>query len=317
MTPPVTDNTGIDVDARPSVESLLEAWGGQVALLTPTGRISWVSRGWDVEMNNIGLSGLRVGNDYWHALNSAVDTHTDRIDALIHAIEQVRTRAQSQVALEMSWSTPRGSRHVRVDVIALSQGFVVLQMRDISSSPQPGSDLVYMAYHDPVTGLPNRFAASTGIKQALSRCLRTDMGMGLVFCDLDDFKDVNDRFGHLAGDALLQKIAQRWRAWTRETDTLARISGDEFVLIADGVTGATELAGLAHRLAAALAQPIGVNSHSIAITATYGAVFVDPTRAPLLSESTVLDAADQALYAAKRKGRDSLVVQSIETEPAP
>jgi len=317
MTQPVTDATDIGTETRPSVESLLEAWGGQVALLTPTGRISWVSRGWDVEMRNFGLSGLRVGNDYWHALHAAIDTHTDRIDALIHAIEQVRSRAQSQIALEMSWSTPSGSRHVRVDVIALAQGFIVLQMRDISPSHQPSSDLVYMAYHDPVTGLPNRFAASTGINQALRRCLRTSMGMGLVFCDLDDFKNVNDRFGHLVGDALLQQIAQRWREWTRETDTLARISGDEFVLIADGVTGATELAGLAHRLAAALAQPMVVNSHGISITATYGAVFVEPARAPLISERAVLDAADHALYAAKRKGRDSLVVDVIGAAPAP
>ena len=295
----------------------MEALGGHVALLSPTGRITWVSQGWERAMREFDLPTLRVGNDYWHALNAAIATHTDRIDALLHAIEQVRQRAQSQVAVEMSWSTHGHNRHVRVDVIALADGFVVVQLREISPTAQPTSDLVYMAYHDPVTGLPNRFAASTGISQALRRCTRTGLGMGLVFCDVDDFKEVNDRFGHLIGDDLLRQIGQRWREWTRDTDTLARISGDEFVLVADGVTGSLELSGLAHRLAAALAQPLNVDSKHIRITATYGAVFVDPSRAPLLSERAVLDAADSALYAAKRKGHDQLVVRAIENEPAP
>ena len=145
----------------------------------------------------------------------------------------------------MAWAGSRGSRHIRVDVTTLPQGFLVLQMRDISPGPARPHDLVYMAYHDLVTGLPNRFAATTAINQAIRRCSRTHTGMGLVFCDLDDFKEVNDRFGHLAGDTVLQQIGARWREWTRETDTLARFSGDEFILVADGVSGAMELAGLA------------------------------------------------------------------------
>ena len=303
-------------DGQLSVESLLQAWGGHVALLSPTGRISWVSPEWDATMRDFGLTALTRGNDYWHALQSALNTHAERIDVLLHAIEQVRRQEQERVALEMAWAGSRGSRHIRVDVTALPQGFLVLQMRDISPGPEQPNDLVYMAYHDPVTGLPNRFAATTAINQAIRRCSRTHTGMGLVFCDLDDFKEVNDRFGHLAGDQVLKQIGARWREWTRETDTLARISGDEFILVADGVSGATELAGLAHRLAAALAQPLSVDSRAVRVTATFGAAYLRPEESQKVGETEVLDAADRALYAAKRRGNDQLIVRTIEDEPA-
>lgn len=316
MTQSTAVAAGVLNDGQPSVESLLQAWGGHVALLSPTGQVSWVSPEWDSTMRDFGLSALTRGNDYWHALQSALSTHTERVDALLHAIEQVRRQEQQRVALEMAWAGTRGSRHIRVDVTALPQGFLILQMRDISPGPQPSHDLVYMAYHDPVTGLPNRFSATTAINHAVRRCSRTQVGMGLVFCDLDDFKDVNDRFGHLAGDAVLQQIGARWREWTRETDTLARISGDEFILVADGVSGATELAGLAHRLAAALAQPMSVDSSTVRVTATFGAVYLPPERSLDVNENEVLDAADRALYAAKQRGNDQLIVRTIGDEPA-
>lgn len=298
-------------EGSPSVESLLQAWGGHVALLSPSGRVSWVSSQWDATMREFGLTALTCGNDYWHALQSALTTHSERIDALLHAIEQVRQHEQSRVAIEMAWSSRQGRRHIRVDVTALTQGFVVLQMRDISPAPEPSHDLMYMAYHDAVTGLPNRFAALSAIDQAIRRCSRTNQGMGVVFCDIDDFKDVNDRFGHLIGDAVLHQIGTRWREWTRQTDTLARISGDEFVLIADGVSGATELAGLVHRLAAALSNPVTVDSHSLRITASFGAVYLDSTESQDMTNEALLTAADQALYAAKRHGRDQLIVRTM------
>ena len=300
-------------------ESVLRAVGGDTAVLSPNGTLTWASPRWNATIQSLQLPELTLGHDYWHALHAASDLHTDRVDALIHAIEQVRQGQQSQVALEMSWNDRNRdkTRHVRIEVLQLAHDFLLLQIRDITARRNRESHLAYMAYHDPVTGLPNRFAVSASIEHALNRSSRSGVGIGLLFCDLDDFKQVNDTYGHRAGDELLKQIAKRWQHWIRSTDTLARISGDEFVLVADGVSGPDELAGLAHRLSVGIKSPFTAYGQDIRVSTSIGAVFVQAEMAKSTSEAGLLDEADRALYAAKRQGSDQIVVRTSASSISP
>ena len=115
----------------------------------------------------------------------------------------------------------------------------------------------HAALHDPLTGLANRTLLRDRLEHALARSARDEVATGVLFIDLDEFKRVNDRFGHAAGDAVLAELGQRLRAAVRPADTVARLGGDEFVVVCEAIDERTALA-LGHRLDAAIRQPLSV-----------------------------------------------------------
>jgi diguanylate cyclase (GGDEF)-like protein len=148
---------------------------------------------------------------------------------------------------------------------------------------------------DPLTGIANRRAFMT----ALDDALRGDGG--LLFIDLDAFKAVNDTFGHAAGDRLLTVVADRLSAVVRDGDVLARLAGDEFVVLTADVRGPADLAELTERVAAAFAQPVLLNGTAVAVRASIGgAVFTAGQ-----NREDILHRADLAMYEAKREMRRS------------
>ena len=157
----------------------------------------------------------------------------------------------------------------------------------------------HLAHHDPLTDLPNRWLYNDRLDQALRRGQREGEVVALHYFDLDDFKAVNDSFGHLIGDRLLVAVAQRLRTCVRDCDTLARLGGDEFAVVQSGVADRAGVALLAERMLAALTAPFSIDDHDFHISASVGIAFYPDHAA---SPEQLHQAADQALYRAKATG---------------
>lgn len=181
-------------------------------------------------------------------------------------------------------------------------------------------DLQHLAFHDPLTALANRALFSDRVGQALARSRRADSRAWVLFIDLDDFKTVNDRFGHAAGDALLQSFADTLRGMFRPTDTVARLGGDEFAILLEGPAGATTGLDAAGRILDRLHQPMRVLYQDLTVHISIGVGVSGggsdlprlPSEPPA-EASTVLDVesllrrADVAMHAAKDQGKNRVV----------
>jgi diguanylate cyclase (GGDEF)-like protein len=157
----------------------------------------------------------------------------------------------------------------------------------------------HLAHHDPLTDLPNRWLFNDRLDQALRRGQRESEMVALHYFDLDDFKAINDGFGHLTGDRVLAAVAQRLRACVRHSDTLARIGGDEFAVVQSGVSGRTGATLLAERMLAALDTPLVIDGERLRVRASIG-IGLYPEHGS--SPEQLHQAADQALYRVKAAG---------------
>lgn len=158
-----------------------------------------------------------------------------------------------------------------------------------------------MAYHDALTGLPNRVLLNDRIDMALAHARRHKNMLGVLYIDFDGFKPINDTLGHAVGDLVLQKMSNRFLEALRSEDTVARLGGDEFVVILSDISCQADAGKLAQKLLENARQPIVVNKKNLSITLSIGvAMFPDDgDNAP-----TLLKRADEALYMSKNKGRD-------------
>ena len=183
--------------------------------------------------------------------------------------------------------------------------------QDIQERREHEEVIRMQATHDQLTGLPNRYLYNDRLAQMMVMSKRSNASVVLVIWDLDGFKAVNDTYGHLAGDHLLSGVAGRMRACLRETDTLARFGGDEFVMILASTRGKeAEVAGqTTDRIFEALRRPIDIGSASITVGASCGISFF-PNHAT--DGEKLLDLADRALFSAKRSGKNRAVVWSPE-----
>jgi two-component system cell cycle response regulator len=162
--------------------------------------------------------------------------------------------------------------------------------------------LAKLAHHDALTGLPNRRLLADRLEQALHQANRHAESVGFFYIDLDRFKIVNDCLGHALGDELLRQVANRLKSCVRDCDTLARVGGDEFVLIANSLKIREEASLIAARLLAVLEPAFTLGGHQLRITASIGvAIYPDDG-----SEIEVLqENADAAMYESKRQGRSA------------
>jgi diguanylate cyclase (GGDEF)-like protein/PAS domain S-box-containing protein len=182
---------------------------------------------------------------------------------------------------------------------------LVVTMHDISERKRAEEELTRQATHDVLTGLPNRALIHERLSSALLRSRRHDQNQGqsvaLLFIDLDGFKATNDTHGHDAGDAMLQAVATRLLGLVRPGDTVARLAGDEFVILCEQIEQPTLLATLAERINTALRTPVEFNDLSLFVTASIGVAVGHGTTH---SADDLLRSADTAMYAVKAKGRD-------------
>jgi len=163
-------------------------------------------------------------------------------------------------------------------------------------------EMRHMAHFDALTGLPNRNLLNDRIDQALEMARRKLLSVGILFIDLDHFKTINDTLGHQVGDQLLTQVAARMTEVLRSTDTLGRLGGDEFLLLAPDVEDSHSLETLAAKLVEALVQPFNIQTHELHVTTSIGiCCFPDHGK----DRETLMRNADTAMYFAKANGRNN------------
>jgi diguanylate cyclase (GGDEF)-like protein len=167
------------------------------------------------------------------------------------------------------------------------------------------AELRDLAYRDPLTGLANRSLLQQRTESAFEHQNRDRTSLGIVYIDLDDFKQVNDSFGHPTGDALLVDVAERLRRCTRPDDTIARLGGDEFAMLLDGLHG-DDAELLARRVVTELARPFHVDGRTVRISASVGVAVHRPDQGRGRAGDLMRDA-DIAMYNAKSGGKNDLV----------
>ena len=174
-------------------------------------------------------------------------------------------------------------------------------MTDITEHVLAEERIQRVAHHDSLTGLPNRLLFNDRLEQAISLAKRDSRQFALLYLDLDRFKPVNDSLGHAAGDEILQAVAARIRREVRESDTVARVGGDEFAVILPDIAGREEAETVAKKIIAALATPfqLGSQKQSVYIGTSIGIALYP---ADALDTDALVKAADAAMYSAKQGG---------------
>jgi len=182
------------------------------------------------------------------------------------------------------------------------QGIYVLST-DATSAREYERQLHALAHSDHLTGLPNRRSYEERLTQAIARSRRSAMALALAYLDVDHFKQINDTLGHAGGDAVLREFARRLTATVRETDTVARLAGDEFVIVLEQVGSPLECQRIGDKLLEAMRVPFEIDGKPLAVTASIG--FAWSARP---EQGTLAHSADEALYQSKRAGRDAVSV---------
>lgn len=177
----------------------------------------------------------------------------------------------------------------------------VATVLDITERVQHEQELVNRANFDQLTGLPNRNYMLACMDGAFARARRNGQLVGLMFIDLDNFKNINDTMGHRAGDELLKQAAERIRSIVRKVDTPSRLSGDEFLILLEGLKTPSDVEIIAHKLVSVFEAPFMIESKEIYATSSIG-VSLFPNDGD--SAEILLQHADTAMYQAKRKGRN-------------
>ncbi|MTI10327.1 diguanylate cyclase domain-containing protein [Curvivirga aplysinae] len=184
-------------------------------------------------------------------------------------------------------------------------------MRDISERKKEQERLTYIAYHDRLTGLPNRALFEENLAQAKARYQRSQKPMGIIFIDLDNFKPINDTMGHDAGDAALIEVANRFKHVMRGADTIARIGGDEFVAIVENLQNPEDVVIIANKVLDSLTTPFTLQGKDFVMGASLGIATLPNDTNDL---EKLIDYADQAMYESKKAGRNQYRLYSTLTE---
>ncbi|MEN6583713.1 MAG: EAL domain-containing protein [Armatimonadota bacterium] len=179
--------------------------------------------------------------------------------------------------------------------------FVAIK-RDITDKKVYEERLDFLAYHDPLTGLPNRLLFSDRLTHRLAHVQKNDEMLAVIFIDLDRFKFINDSLGHNVGDMLLKEVAHRLAGYIRQGDTLARMGGDEFTVIVSDITKPEDTAIAAQRVLQSFSEPFLIDGHEMFVSPSMG---ISTYPCDGLDVETLVKSADTAMYRAKEQGRNN------------
>lgn len=229
--------------------------------------------------------------------------------SMVHPDDRERTLKAAGEIMQGDYKIDFENRYIRkdgsvVDILWSAQWSAADQVRvavarDVTQTKQMLQRLQDLAFFDPLTGLPNRHLFADRFTMALNRAKRELYPLAVLFIDLDKLKQVNDSVGHAQGDQLLCQVARRLQTLVRDTDTVARFGGDEFVILLDRMGSSEQALLVAEKVHQRLAQPLRLEGHEFMIPASIGVAFY-PDHGQ--HEQTLLACADAAMYRAKQAG---------------
>ncbi len=236
-------------------------------------------------------------------IDSDADERTP--DGVAYAVAPVMTSDGQVIGSVCVIDTaPHTWTHTEINCLMDVAASLVLELElrsDLSLKRQTQEHLLYSTLHDALTGLPNRSLFTERLRHAMRRAARhPDDLFAVLFLDLDRFKDVNDNLGHFAGDELLRAVARRLEACLRPEDTVARLSGDEFAILLESITEASDAGRVAERIEEALSFPINLAGAEVVTSASMGIVTSSMAHD---QPEQLLRSADMAMYRAKAAGR--------------
>jgi diguanylate cyclase (GGDEF)-like protein/PAS domain S-box-containing protein len=206
--------------------------------------------------------------------------------------------------------------HLTIDAVHGPDGAIthyVAVFSDIENRKLRERRLSYLAFHDELTSLPNRTLFMDRLERAVAMARRRGTQLAVLMLDLDGFKDVNDKFGHEAGDLLLKGVAGRLKACLRDADTLSRLGGDEFAVLLPMIDGAASAREVASRLLVLLRRPFLMAGDELSVSASIGvALFPGDGESP----EEIMNCADQAMYGVKRAGKGGFAMYGEFEPPA-
>ncbi|MDR3435486.1 EAL domain-containing protein [Telmatospirillum sp.] len=173
---------------------------------------------------------------------------------------------------------------------------------DITERRRSEAHIEFLAHHDLLTGLPNRLLVEDRLHQSIAHAIRSQTKTALLFIDLDHFKSVNDSLGHAAGDSVLQEVANRLLLSVRDTDSISRHGGDEFLVVLSDARDSQAITAVGEKILEGLTQPVIIDGHEICISSSIG-ISVGPDDGVTFEE--LLKKADTAMYHAKESGRNT------------
>lgn len=181
---------------------------------------------------------------------------------------------------------------------------------DVTHQRKDAAEHAYLATHDPLTGLSNRLLLNDRLQHAIAHANRFDKCVAVIFCDLDNFKPINDTYGHSCGDEVLKGIAKRMKSLLRKEDTICRFGGDEFVILIEDLTSFEFLDTIVKKISALSKTPICAERQDLPIEMSIGvALYPDDAR----DGQTLLKTADNAMYRAKHSGKNAIAYAQEDT----
>jgi diguanylate cyclase (GGDEF)-like protein len=293
-------------DASRLYSAIINALPIEVVVLDAQGTIVDVNEAWQVfaDREGLRLSRYGVGQNY---LDHCLARKGDEGEEARRAREGIRAVLDGSIrsfSLEYPYRAPGKERWFCLLAAPISaerfRGAVLLHL-DITERVAAEARAGHLANHDPLTGLPNRRLLTDRLQQVIAQARRRGDLVALLYIDLDNFKYINDRFGHQPGDAVLREIADRMRGATREADTLARTGGDEFTLVAAQLVEPAAADLIAGKLIGAVVQPLEVAGEQVVVGASVGIALwpEDGDTADQLERR-----ADEAMYRAKQAGKN-------------
>lgn len=292
----------------------LDALPQHIAILDGQGTILSVNKAWRqfAEANGGTPAKVCEGANYLHACQAAGNEDCPEGTAFLEGIRAVLDGVLLEFSLEYSCHTPEHPCWYMGVITAMpgpGQARIVVAHENITQLKQAESAIERLAYYDSLTRLPNRWLFQDRLSQTLAQARRENQLVGLVFLDLDRFKNINDTLGHSAGDELLKEVAHRLKSCIRRSDTIARLGGDEFVIILPAINQTEDATLIARKILQSFSPAVDLDGHEVFITTSIG-IAIYPSDGQD-SESLVRNA-DTAMYQAKDRGRNNFQFFSPE-----